>query len=151
MISMATEDTFRWRKEVVLVTGGSGLVGSALKSVLEKERDASDEYQFVFVSSRDANLVDIDATKLLFNKHKPTYVIHLAAKVGGLYANMGANDTFYELNTKMNQNVLQTASEFKVKKCISCLSTCIFPDEVELPLTESKVRCVQRDQKLDEL
>lgn len=36
----------------------------------------------------------------------------------------------------INQNVLNCAAEFKVKKCISCLSTCIFPDKTRYPITE---------------
>lgn len=31
---------------------------------------------------------DMNATRQLFEKHKPTHVIHLAAMVGGLFKNM---------------------------------------------------------------
>lgn len=126
-------------KDVVLITGGSGLVGSSIKYLVEVGDEGAEEFEFVLVSSRDANLLDADETRLIFEKYRPSYVIHLAAKVGGLYANMRDNDIFYHSNTKINENVLKASFEFKVKKCISCLSTCIFPDRVELPLDESKV------------
>ena len=41
---------------------------------------------------------DYDATKACFEKHNPTHVIHLAAKVGGLYGNMRANLKFFVSN-----------------------------------------------------
>lgn len=42
-------------------------------------------------------------------------------------------------NILINDNVLHTCYERKVKKVISCLSTCVFPDKVEYPLDESKI------------
>ena len=39
----------------------------------------------------------------------------------------------------INDNVLHTARIKKTQKVISCLSTCVFPDKVEYPLTEEKV------------
>ena len=36
-------------------------------------------------------------------------------------------------------NVLKCSHKFKVKKCISLLSTCIFPDNVEYPINEEKL------------
>lgn len=123
------------QRDVILVTGGSGLVGSAIAEEV-RLRGTQDDY--VFISSSDADLTDLSETRLIFEKYKPSYVINLAAKVGGLFANMKNNDEFYDLNMKINENVLRTSLDFKVKKCVSCLSTCIFPDQVELPLDESK-------------
>jgi len=37
---------------------------------------------------------DRDQTKALFNKYRPTHVIHLAAMVGGLFHNMSHNLDF---------------------------------------------------------
>ena len=65
--------------QIVLVTGGSGLVGQAIKAVVE-ENPREDE-EFIFLSSKDANLLEEDETKAIFAKHKPTHVIHLAALV----------------------------------------------------------------------
>jgi GDP-L-fucose synthase len=39
----------------------------------------------------------------------------------------------------INDNVLHCSKEAGVTKVISCLSTCVFPDDVEYPLDESKV------------
>lgn len=127
--------------EVVLVTGGSGLVGKAIQRVLGEDQDEWNRkrFKFVFVSSKDGDLTDPRQTCSLFQQHKPNYVIHLAAKVGGLFKNMNDNDAFFRVNQWINNNVLRCASEHGVKKCISCLSTCIFPDKIDYPLDETKV------------
>lgn len=123
----------------VLVTGGSGLVGRAIQDETRSSNTHDDQLEFVFLSKKDGDLTQYDETEAIFLKFKPDYVIHLAAKVGGLYANMNENEEFYTVNRKINENVLRLAWKFKVKKCFSCLSTCIFPSEIEYPLDESKV------------
>ena len=52
------------------------------------EDDASKSETWIFLSSKDGDLVDRSATEAIFQKHKPTHVIHLAARVGGLFHNM---------------------------------------------------------------
>jgi GDP-L-fucose synthase len=129
------------RKETVLVTGGSGLVGRCLADELQDgAAGGAHDRGFIFLSSKDGDLTEFATTKRIFEQHRPDHVIHLAAKVGGLYANMNnKSGQFYEINAKLNENVLASSFEFGVKRCISCLSTCIFPDQVEYPLDESKV------------
>ena len=116
----------------VLVTGSSGLVGSAIKNI-----SPNYPYDFIFVSSRDADLTDYKQTWNLFNKHNPDYVIHLAACVGGLFKNMNYKVDMFEKNTLINFNVVKYSHTFKVKKLICCLSTCIFPDKTTYPINET--------------
>merc|ERR1711970_1148455 len=91
-------------KKVVLVTGGSGLVGHGIKAAWEAEK--RDDEELYFASSKDANLCDKEATRKMFERVGPTHVIHLAAKVGGLYGNMKANLEFFRMNMAINDNVL---------------------------------------------
>ena len=116
----------------VLVTGGTGLVGKALQYISENYN-----YNFTFLSSKDCDLSDLIKTRDLFKIIKPDYVIHLAANVGGLYKNMNSKVTMLEDNLLINLNVLKCCHEFSVKKCISCLSTCIFPNEIKYPINEN--------------
>lgn len=127
-------------KETVLVTGGSGLVGKAIEKVVEDDENLRKEFNLIFLSSKHVDLTDLAETKAIFDLHKPDYVINLAAKVGGLFANIKDNQSFYTVNTLINRNVIHCSAEFRVKKCISCLSTCIFPDSIDYPLDETKVR-----------
>eukprot|EP00088_Acartia_fossae_P039886 TRINITY_DN4151_c0_g1_i1.p1 TRINITY_DN4151_c0_g1~~TRINITY_DN4151_c0_g1_i1.p1 ORF type:complete len:328 (+),score=74.74 TRINITY_DN4151_c0_g1_i1:42-986(+) len=122
-------------KEVILVTGGSGLVGKGIEMVLETEKLPDEEW--IFLSSKDGNLLSESDTERIFSKYQPTMVLHLAAQVGGLFANMKANCDFLRNNMKMNDNILAMSHKFKVKKVVSCLSTCIFPDKTSYPIDET--------------
>lgn len=93
---------------VVLVTGGYGLVGRAIQRVVEEKEN------WIFVGSKDADLRDLEQTRALFAKHKPTHVIHLAAYVGGLYKNMTQQVQFLNYNLAIDTNVTQMCFEFKV-------------------------------------
>lgn len=114
----------------ILVTGGSGLVGYALQQVSNKSNE------WVFLSTKDCDLLNEEETRNCFTKHKPEIVVHLAAMVGGLYDNMMHNGIFFRNNMKMSLNVFDSCLENKTTKVISCLSTCIFPDSIELPMNE---------------
>ena len=116
----------------ILITGGTGLVGYALCNYLDKT-----QHNYVCIGSKDCDLTNMNDTIQLFDKHKPTYVIHLAAFVGGLFRNMKYKVDMYEKNTMMNYNVLKCCHDFKVKKVVSCLSTCIFPDDTSYPINET--------------
>jgi len=124
-------------RAVVLVTGGSGLVGQAIKAIIEKESNSTES--FVFLSSKDGDLRKFDDTKAIFEKHKPTHVIHLAAYVGGLFKNMKYPVEFWDYNSAINNNILRLSHEYKVQKVISCLSTCVFPDKTTYPIDETMI------------
>uniref|UniRef100_A0A3Q1FHL7 GDP-L-fucose synthase n=1 Tax=Acanthochromis polyacanthus TaxID=80966 RepID=A0A3Q1FHL7_9TELE len=123
----------------VLVTGGSGLVGRAIQHVVEEEGGAKEGEEWIFLSSKDANLMNVDQTRAIFEKHQPTHVIHLAAMVGGLFKNIKYNLDFWRNNIYINDNVLQAAHEVGVVKVVSCLSTCIFPDKTAYPIDETMI------------
>ena len=116
----------------ILVTGGTGLVGSAIQSIQQNYN-----YNFYFMSSKDCDLSNLEQTKNLFEKIRPDYVIHLAACVGGLYKNMTQKVDMLEKNLLINYNVLKCCHLYNIKKCISCLSTCIFPNKTSYPINES--------------
>ncbi|XP_065345746.1 GDP-L-fucose synthase [Cloeon dipterum] len=121
----------------VMVTGGSGLVGQAIRTVVEA--DAKPDESWIFLSSKDGDLSDAQQTEAIFEKYKPTHVIHLAAMVGGLFHNMAHNLDFLRVNLQINDNVLHNSYKFKVHKVVSCLSTCIFPDKTPYPIDETMV------------
>ncbi|PAV57174.1 hypothetical protein WR25_14069 [Diploscapter pachys] len=59
--------------------------------------------------------------------------------VGGLFHNLAHNLQFFRRNMKINDNILAACDEFGVIKCVSCLSTCIFPDKTTYPIDETMV------------
>jgi len=126
-------------KRIILVTGGSGLVGKAVQTVVKEDQDDAKDDQWIFLGSKDGDLRDYQQTKQIFDKYKPTHVLHLAAFVGGLFRNMKYPVDFWNHNVSMNNNVLICAHEYNCKKVVSCLSTCIFPDKTTYPIDETMV------------
>ena len=118
----------------ILITGGSGMVGHALKSIISSSTD-----RYHFISSKDYDLTNIEQTKQMFETIKPDYVIHLAAYVGGLFRNMEQKIDMFEKNLIINYNIVKYSHEYGIKKLIACLSTCIFPDKVVYPITEDQL------------
>jgi GDP-L-fucose synthase len=110
-----------------LVTGSDGLLGTALKKIVDGD--------YYFANRTDADLTNFDQTMALFAKIKPRRVIHLAAKVGGVEANQKFPGTFFYENMLLNLNVLKIAQTFNVEKLVSFISTCVFPNEAEYPLS----------------
>lgn len=115
----------------LLVTGSNGLVGSAIRGL---NPDNS-----VFISREDADLTDFQSTESLFIQHKPTHVIHLAAEVGGIGGNISNSGDYFRNNIMINTNVLEISRRVGVKKLISFMSTCVFPDDATYPLTVDQV------------
>ena len=122
--------------KVFLVTGGSGLVGQAVRDYVQSEPSFSSS-KWVFLSSKDADLCSMEATRGVFALHQPTHVLHLAAFVGGLYRNLKYKVDMYRKNQQMNDHVMECCREFQVEKLVSCLSTCVFPDKTSYPINES--------------
>jgi GDP-L-fucose synthase len=108
----------------ILITGGSGLVGSNFQCG-EK------------VSSKKLNLLNYDSSNAFIKDFDPECIIHCAAMVGGLYKNMARNAEFFDKNIKINSNLLNISKDLGVKKLIGFLSTCIFPDGLNKPLEET--------------
>lgn len=127
-------------ERVVLVTGGTGLVGKGIQLALEEDGyKKKDDEKWVFLSSKDGDLRKMEDTKAIFEKYQPKACIHLAARVGGLFANMKYKVEFFRENIQINDNVMECCRIYKVDKLVSCLSTCIYPDKVEYPLDEDKI------------
>ena len=113
----------------ILVTGGSGLVGKYLKKILP---DA------IYISSKDFDLTTENGVQRMFLKHKPSVVIHLAARVGGIIDNIQHPAEYFTQNVLMNTLLVEYSRIFKVKKFIGILSTCIYPDVAKkYPMDES--------------
>ena len=115
---------------MIIITGGSGMVGHAFKQMLPK---AEYPNRINLTNERCANMFHVQM--------KDKYVIHLAAKVGGVKANTNFMSDFYTENSLINQRLLEAAKVGKAKKVVSLLSTCVYPDSpyVVYPLTEDQL------------
>jgi GDP-L-fucose synthase len=121
---------------VVLVTGGTGLVGNAIRKYIQ---NTNTNYAWHFVG-RDLPLTGAyTAVDKYFSIVRPRYVIHLAAQVGGLYKNARSKLQMYQDNMTINDNILRACAQFNVKKVVLCLSTCVYPDKIDYPFEESSL------------
>ena len=120
----------------VLVTGSNGLVGSALKKILGPEH--------VYHTKDDIDLLDPKKTMDYITYHVKhsdvDTVIHCAAKVGGVQANMKDNKGFFIENFVINNNIIESSYKNEIPNFVNLLSTCIFPDKnIKFPLTPDQI------------
>lgn len=115
----------------VLVTGGTGLVGSYLKNI---------KPNWIYRSSIGLDLTRWSDVKYFFNRERPDVVIHLAARVGGIMDNISYPFEYFENNLLMNTNIVKASRQFEVKKFVGMLSTCCYPDVVDTyPMVETQL------------
>ncbi len=108
------------KKKVILITGGSGLLG----------RYTSDIMDGIYLSSKDGDLTNLEQTEAIFEKYKPTIVVHYAARVSGIISNINDKVGHFNENILMGTNVLKCCLKYNVDHFIGMLSTCIFPDKL---------------------
>ena len=111
----------------VLITGGYGMVGSAMESQIKLSRETCD-------------LTNPKQTEKLFQLIKPDGVIHCAGKVGGIGGNSNYKGEYFYDNLMINTNVIEASRKAGVKNLVAFLSTCVFPDKVKYPLTVDQIQ-----------
>lgn len=114
------------------MTGGLGMLGSSFKNI-------KTDHELILIGRDQADLLDFEQCHDVLSLYKPDAVIHLAAKVGGVKGNTDFVSDFYSQNIRINTNVLDVCKNLKIKKVLSLLSTCIYPDKTEYPLLESRI------------
>jgi GDP-L-fucose synthase len=117
----------------ILLTGSSGMVGSVLKGKLENAG-----YINVLSPSRlELNLLDHSSIDAYFNFHLPEYVFMIAAKVGGIAANIKNPVEFLQDNLVMEIGLFKACFKYKTIKNIFLGSSCIYPKAAIQPITEN--------------
>lgn len=120
------------KKSRIYISGHNGMVGSAILRLFRKEG-----FENLIVKSKtELNLLDTDSVKTFFSSEKIEYVILAAAKVGGIQANLSFPATFLYENLVIQNNVIQCAYEFNVKKILFLGSSCIYPKDCPQPMKE---------------
>ena len=116
----------------ITVTGGAGFLGSHVVRKL-KVRGCKE----VFVPrSKDYNLVEMEAVKRLYKDAKPDIVIHLAARVGGIGANMNNPGSFFYENLMMGVQLIEQGRLSGIEKFVAIGTICAYPKFTPIPFKE---------------
>ena len=124
--------------EKIFLTGGKGMVGSAIKRILIKKGYGNPELGGkIFSPAREEiNLLNYENLESWFKINKPTVVIIAAAKVGGIIANSCSPYDFIFENLKIETNIIDLSRKFQVKKILFLGSSCIYPKLSKQPIKE---------------
>lgn len=124
-------------RQRILITGGAGFLGRAVVEML-RARGVSDE-QLTIPRRAEVDLVDERAVARLFAAARPSLVIHLAARIGGIEANRTHPGSFFHDNMAMGLHVVEHARRAGVGKLVHVATTCAYPRDAELPLREEQL------------
>jgi GDP-L-fucose synthase len=126
---------FDWSKERVVVTGGAGFLGGF---VLEELRRRGAREVFV-PRSREYDLVDMAAVKRLYSDARPTLVIHMAARVGGIGANRANPGRFFYENLMMGVQLIEVGRQVGLRKLVALGTICAYPKFAPVPFREDDI------------
>ena len=121
-----------WADKRVMVTGGAGFLGKKVCARLEQGG-----CKHIFVPrSREYDLVSTEGIGRAYDDARPDLVIHLAAVVGGIGANMAQPGRFFYDNLMMGVQLMEQARLREVEKFVAIGTICAYPKFTPVPFKE---------------
>ena len=124
-----------WKSERVVVTGGSGFLGSYVVQKL-RERGAG---EIIVPRSSEYDLVQMPEVERLYRDARPTMVIHLAARVGGIGANQQNPGKFFYDNLMMGVQLIEIGRRVGLRKLVATGTICAYPKFAPIPFREDDI------------
>jgi len=121
-----------WKNKRVMVTGGHGFLGRALLARL----GTAGATDVLAPSRRELDLLDRDHVCRFLDEHKPDVIIHAAAVVGGIGANLNHPGRFFFENALMGIQLIESARQAGVGKLICIGTVCAYPKFTDIPFRE---------------
>lgn len=121
-----------WKTKRVVVTGGAGFLGGFVVSQL-RARGCTN---VIVPRSQTDDLRQKEAVVRLYEQHRPHIVIHLAAVVGGIGANLVNPGKFFYDNAIMGIELMEYARRYEVEKFVATGTICAYPKHTPIPFQE---------------
>ena len=118
----------------ILVTGSAGMLGKAVCKSLK-----SPDIEIIKLTREKVDLRNPEDTLRFFSRNKPDLVVHCAALVGGIAANIDGGSKYFLENIELDRSVLYSARELKINDLIYIGSSCMYPANIDHPLRESEI------------
>lgn len=123
------------RHSTILVTGANGMIGGEVLKLLNNTG-----FNRILAPPRtELDLLDQNAVNKYFEKYRPEYVLLLAAKVGGIAANVNNPVGFADENLRINLNIFSACHRFKTRKNLFLGSSCIYPINNQDTISEDRL------------
>ena len=119
----------------VVVTGGMGFLGKNVVRKLEEHRC----HEIFVPRSRDYDLVRMEAVERLYMDARPDVVVHLAARVGGIGANMRNPGSFFYENLLMGVQLIEQGRLHGIEKFVAIGTICAYPKFTPVPFKEDDI------------
>ena len=119
----------------VLVTGGSGFLGQAVQAALARRK----VLDVVAPTSAEVDFLNPDESRRAIADHAPDVVIHMAARVGGIGANMANPAQLYVENLMLGTNLIEACRIAEVGKTVVVGTICSYPKHTPIPFHESSL------------
>lgn len=121
----------------IVVTGGAGFLGRVVRRVL-RERGVPED-RIVVPRRRDFDLTIEADVERLYDTARPDVVIHLAAEVGGIGANMAHPGRFFYANMAMGLHLVEHARRRSLRKFVHTGTVCAYPKHCPVPFREEDI------------
>ena len=118
----------------VVVTGAKGMLASAVRAQWAQLRP---DDEIIGLSRSEVDLRDREATLAMLTEIKPDLIIHCAAIVGGIAANVAHPTAFLSDNLLLDTSVISGAMAVGVPRLIYIGSSCMYPRDYRQPLVET--------------
>lgn len=122
-------------KGFVLVTGGTGFLGSEVTRQLEAKG-----YAVAAVGSKDYDLRNEFGIHRMFEDiPAPDIVVHCAARVGGIGLNQAKPASLFYDNLMMTTQLMEWSRIKQVQKFVAIGTVCSYPSHTPLPIEETSL------------
>ena len=118
----------------ILVTGSNGMLGKAVCKKFE-----STNVNLIKLNRDKVDLRNSIETLNFFTEQKPDLVVHCAALVGGIQANLTGGARYFLENVNIDTSVLNASRVLGVKELIYIGSSCMYPGSIDYPLKETDI------------